>query len=473
MLLRVVLAIPDDALRRRIRSLLRGQDIVVDMFRRGRNMWERAARKSPDVLIAHEASLSSPLEHGIRLIRELPESPAILLLLDDEDAERQAECLAAGCDSVLCVALDDGVLRAAITSAMRRRQETTGPSSTRPSINTPRLADFVSESPVMQAFLNVARRVATSDTSVLIQGETGVGKERLARAIHTEGPRQGGPFLPINCGALPESLLESELFGHEEGSFTGATRSRRGCFELAHGGTIFLDEIGEMPSHLQVKLLRVLQDREIRRVGGERSFTVDVRVMAASNRELQELTKAGTFRRDLYYRLTVVTLTIPPLRERREDIPTLVHGYIDHLSRRIGCAARGITPRAHRALVRYDWPGNVRELINVLERAILLCDGGLIRLEHLPTGIAPDSRAGDGILTGVLAGDALPDRWLSRPLKDIRGEVVVALEKAYLTAWLQRTRGRVGETAARAGVEARSVYEKMKRYQLRKEDFRG
>jgi len=473
MLVRVVLAIPDDGLRRRIRPLLRGEDVVVDMFRRGRNMWERAARKSPDVLIAHEGSLSGPLEHGIRVIRELPESPAVLLLVDGEDAERQAECLAAGCDGVLYVGLDDDVLRAAIGSALRRRREMTGQVLPRRALDRPRLTDFVSESPVMQAFMNVARRVAASDTLLLIQGETGVGKERLARAIHEEGTRQGGPFVPINCGALPESLLESELFGHEEGSFTGATRNRRGCFELAHGGTIFLDEIGEMPPHLQVKLLRVLQDQEIRRVGGERSFQVDVRVMAASNRDLTELTKAGSFRRDLYYRLSVVTLTIPPLRERREDIPTLVNGYIDYLSSRIGCAAEGITPRAHRALMHYDWPGNVRELINVLERAILLCDGGLIRLEHLPGGIAPSPRPRHGTLAEAMSRGLLPDSWLARPLKDVRGDLVESLEKAYLTAWLKRTGGRVGETAARAGMEPRSVYAKMKRYHLRKEDFRG
>ena len=202
------------------------------------------------------------------------------------------------------------------------------------------LNDFVLVSPAMQRFVAVARRVVAADSSLLILGETGVGKERLARAIHAESPRARGPFVAVNCGALPEGLLESELFGHERGAFTGAVASRKGHFELAHEGTIFLDEIGEMPLHLQVKLLRVLEERRLQRVGGQRPIAIDVRVMAATNRDLEAEMGAGRFRNDLYYRLAVVTLTLPPLRDRAEDIPDLV----EQLPPPLPSAAR--TPRA-------------------------------------------------------------------------------------------------------------------------------
>jgi DNA-binding NtrC family response regulator len=334
----------------------------------------------------------------------------------------------------------------------------------------PRLGDFVSESPTMQAFMRTVRRVVPSSSSLLILGETGAGKERLAMAIHGEGPRSDGPFIAVNCGALPDTLLESELFGHEEGAFTGATRDRRGMFELAHRGTIFLDEIGEMPLHLQVKLLRVLQDRRIQRLGSERAVDVDVRVIAASNRDIEADVDAKQFRRDLYYRLSVVTLTIPALRERREDIPALVQNYVEYLRPQVGRDVNAIDDDVLEALTRYAWPGNVRELINVLERAMLLCDDDTIALHDLPQTIA-ELAAG-----GAAAGDAtspggFPASWLRGPIREGREQAVAAFEKTYLTGLLRDTGGRVGETAARAGIEPRSLYDKMRKYNLRKEDF--
>jgi DNA-binding NtrC family response regulator len=264
------------------------------------------------------------------------------------------------------------------------------------------------------------------------------------------------------------------LFGHEKGAFTGAARTRRGLFELAHTGTVFLDEIGEMPYHLQVKLLRVLQDREVRPVGGERTISVDVRVMAASNRDLEAEVAEGNFRRDLFYRLSVVTLTVPPLRERREDIPELVDSYLDYLQPRVGCDVEGITEEAVAALVAYAWPGNVRELINVIERALLLCDGRQVTPGDLPqtirggaAGEAPRRSA-----PGAAAG-RLPDEWLGMPWKETRQAALAEVERAYFAALLEETGGRVGETAERAGISPRSLYEKMKRHGLRKEDFRS
>ena len=341
----------------------------------------------------------------------------------------------------------------------------------------PSLNDFVSRSPTMQAFMHIVRRVARSRTSVLIEGETGVGKERLARALHADGPRSTSPFVAVNCGALPESLLESELFGHEKGAFTGATRSRRGCFELADGGTLFLDEVGEIPFHLQVKLLRALQEREIQRVGGEQAFSVDVRVIAATNRDLQAEIAAGRFRRDLFYRLNVVTLLIPPLRARVEDIPDLVRSYVDHLATQIGSDVEAIDPAALEALSAYDWPGNIRELINVIERSLLLCEGTTIERVHLPANLSGTSLSVPAIVLPTLDADAsvapiLDPALLARPLPEARRMVVDAFERAYLTALLTETRGRIKEVARRAGIQPRSLYDRMQRLGLDKQGFR-
>jgi len=318
----------------------------------------------------------------------------------------------------------------------------------------------------MQRFLSLARRVVPSESALLVLGETGVGKERLARAIHAEGPRAGGPFLAVNCGALPESLLESELFGHEEGAFTGATRAHRGYFEMAHRGTLFLDEIGEMPLHVQVKLLRVLEDRRVLRVGGERAISVDVRVMAATNRELEADVVSRRFRSDLYYRLAVVTLTVPPLRERREDVPLLVRHYIEYFRALVGRPVTGVSANAMAALAAYDWPGNVRELINVVERAVLLAPGAEVRVSDLPPGIVGLAGAAAG------AGASLPladDDWLERPLVQARA----AFEARYVAATLAATKGRVSEAARRAGVNPRTLFDLMRRHGLAKEAFKG
>jgi two-component system response regulator AtoC len=340
---------------------------------------------------------------------------------------------------------------------------------------TPALEDFVSSSPAMAAFMRTVLKVVATDTTLLILGETGVGKERLARAIHSAGSRGGGPFISVNCAALPESLVESELFGHEEGAFTGATRSRRGAFELAHRGTIFLDEIGEMPQQLQVKLLHVLEDYEVRPVGGEHTIPVDVRIMAATNRHLNKDVEEKRFREDLFYRLNVMTLEIPPLRARSEDIPVLARSYVGEISTRIGKDVSTLSEGAVTALVQYSWPGNVRELINIIERAVLLCDGTVITEGDLPlevSGMGIKHPARSPMFPGTLAAPQLHEDWLAKPLREFRAMMVDEAEKAYLAGLLRQTHGRIGETAERAGIEPRSLHGKMKKYGLRKEDFK-
>jgi len=476
MLLRVIVAAKDPPLRRRLHRLLEGPDLAVQGLKLGRLLWERVGRCGGDVLLISEALVPEPVPEHLSFLRNLPESPSIVLFSKSEDPDRRARLLGAGCEAVLHAGLPEEVLGGALAEILdRRRKAADARVSRQRLVGEPRLADFVSLSPAMQAFMGIVGRVVHSDTSLLIVGETGVGKERLARAIHAEGARANGPFVAVNCGALPESLLESELFGHEEGAFTGATRSRRGCFELAHGGTVFLDEIAETPSHLQVRLLRVLQDHEIQRVGGERPFGVDVRVMASTNRDLTAQTEEGNFRKDLYYRLGVVTLVVPPLRERREDVPGLVESYLDYFQPRIGGNVSSIADDALEALARYPWPGNVRELINVIERAVLLCGGDRIALEDLPEDIRCLAESPEGTRScertwGAALGRA--EDWLNRPMKAIRAELLEKFERTYLQAALRETGGRVGEAAARAGISARALLDKMKRYGLRKRDFR-
>ncbi|MEW4529988.1 sigma 54-interacting transcriptional regulator [Maioricimonas sp. JC845] len=250
-------------------------------------------------------------------------------------------------------------------------------------------AEIVGESDGIWTVLRNVDMVASTDSTVLILGETGTGKELVARAIHRNSKRNAGPFVRVNCAALPESLIESELFGHEHGAFTGATSQRTGRFELADGGTIFLDEIGEMPLPAQSRLLRVLQEQELERVGGSRTIRVDTRVLAATNRNLLEMVDEGSFREDLYYRLNVFPIQIPPLRERTEDIPTLVRSFLNKLGPRLGKTITDVPPAVFAALRDYPWPGNVRELENVVERAMILSAGPMLQL---PDGVIPARR---------------------------------------------------------------------------------
>ncbi len=254
-------------------------------------------------------------------------------------------------------------------------------------------ANYIGRSGRVVDVLAMAAKAAESGATVLIRGESGTGKELVAEGIHYASARSTGPFIRVNCGAIPSTLLESELFGHEKGAFTGAVRRKLGKFELADKGTIFLDEIGEMDKHMQVKLLRVLQQREFDRVGGETTVHVDVRIIAATNRNLEEMVRQGEFRDDLYYRLNVIPLFLPPLRERVEDIPLLTESFIDRIAQQVQKPVRGITPEALEILMAYKWPGNVRELENIIERVITLMDSDFISRDNLPTYLAGETAA--------------------------------------------------------------------------------
>ncbi|WP_343052737.1 sigma-54 interaction domain-containing protein [Desulfoluna butyratoxydans] len=417
----------------------------------------------------HRSLIPKPEEAGISLLNNLPEKPTTVILHESDTPEAYAGLVAQGADVVLHADVGLDKLLEAIEGVLEsRRQLNRGDQLDRRGRIRPVITDFTSANHEMRLFVDEVLQVASSDSLLLILGETGVGKEHLARAIHAESLRSSGPFVSVNTAALPDNLLESELFGHEQGAFTGAVRARRGAFELAHGGTIFLDEIGEMPLQLQAKLLRVLQDFEIVPLGGERPIWVDVRVIAATNRDLEEAVREGHFRKDLYYRLSVVSLTIPPLRRRREDIPGLVIKFMDILRKRVGRDIRGVSGGALDALCQYGWPGNVRELMNVLERGMLLCRTGMIELEDLPMTLR------SVVTSGAFFGEegAIPASWEGKTLGEVKQEVLEQVERLYLSAALKKTRGRVGEAATLAGVHPRGLYGTMKRLGLKKEAFK-
>ncbi|GIX47043.1 MAG: acetoacetate metabolism regulatory protein AtoC [Candidatus Tectimicrobiota bacterium] len=317
-----------------------------------------------------------------------------------------------------------------------------------------RYENIVSDHPKMQEVFATIEKVADSDSTVLICGESGTGKELIARAIHYNSYRQDKPLVPINCAAIPAELLEAELFGYEKGAFTGATATRIGRFELAHGGTLFLDEIAEMSPALQAKLLRVLQEREFERVGGVRTIKVDVRIIAATNKNIEELVARNQFREDLYYRLNVIPIHVPPLRERKSDIPLLVTHFIERFNAEKRRQIQGITPEALQVLMNYDWPGNVRELENAIERAVILKGSGLITPADLPPKLA------QGVSGDFFPVIDIPDEGL-----DFEG-VMQAFERQLLTKALQKTHGVKSKAAELLHMNRTTLVEKVKKLRL-------
>lgn len=469
MLIKLVLAIENAKLRRYFEQTLESSDVHITPIDQSDNPWQEVVHSGCDVIVISERLIPSPIESSFSMLNDLPEKPITFILSTHDSHEHQAQLVAAGADVVLFEGASRRSLSEAVETTLASRRQI-GNIDTLDSqrLLYPKLSDFTSESPSMQIFLSETLLVASSNSSLLILGETGVGKERLAKAIHAESPRASGRFVAVNTAALPEQLLESELFGHVKGAFTGAARTRRGAFELAHEGTIFLDEIGEMPLHLQSKLLRVLQDFEVKPVGGDEPISVDVRVIAATNRDLEREMKEGRFRKDLYYRLSVVTMNMPPLRDRKEDVSSLVTHFIGYFRDKIGKDVSSISESAMRHLCEYDWPGNIRELMNVIERAILLCGSNEISTVDLPTAFnKSDSSRG-----ALLVDTGNQSSWEGKTLAEVQREVMDNVEAQYFRMLLTSTRGRVGKAAELAGIHPRGLYNKMKRLGLMKEDFK-
>ncbi|MFC1828237.1 sigma-54-dependent transcriptional regulator [Thermodesulfobacteriota bacterium] len=311
------------------------------------------------------------------------------------------------------------------------------------------LQNIVGRSPAMVQLLETVAHVAPSEATVLINGESGTGKELIAGAIHFNSPRKNGPFVKINCAAITETLLESEMFGHEKGAFTGADRKREGRFVQADGGSFFLDEISEMPLTMQVKLLRVLQEREVTRVGGEKVIRVDVRVIAATNKKLSDFVSQGKFREDLYYRLNVISLEVPALRERREDIPLLAQHFLERFAERNRKVVKGFTPGAMDHLIRNEWTGNVRELMNAVERGVVLSRTDYLDVEDLSSIQEPSGPA----VRALPATEGMP---VNMPLDQV--------EKATILKTLEATAGNKSEAARRLGITRKTLHKKLKKY---------
>lgn len=474
MLVRVLLIVDDAELERRLDRIFEPLQAAVATAPQRAVLWDRVKAFPADLVVIQRSSLVAPIATTVETIQALPERPEVIVMGDDENAQERAELLIAGCTAVLNTALDDKILCDAFDRFVTRQRKTSIERLQHElDVPKPRLTDFESTSTAMRSFLRIVGRVVEPDSSLLIQGETGVGKERLARAIHAASPRASSPFIPINVSAFPEPLVEAELFGYEKGAFTGAVAARRGCFELAHGGTMLLDEIGELSTHLQVKLLRVVQERVIQRLGSEQPIHINVRVMAATNRNLSDEIESGSFRSDLFYRLSVVTLDVPPLRDHPEDIPRLVRRYLEEFRVRLRSKVSSFSDEAMQAMVRYAWPGNIRELINVVERSVLLCEGEEIVVDDLPRTIVPGPRnRGEAAVPTALEAMFKGD-WRARPWREVRDAVVGACEHSYIVEQLGRTNGSVEETARRAGLNPRSLYNLMKRHGLKKEDYRN
>ena len=385
---RILVVDDEQNARSALRTILGEEGYEIREATNGEEALSLLSEFAPDLILC---DVRMPKMDGLTLLRKAKEqgSDAIFLMMTAFAAvETAVEAMRAGAENYLVKPLDVNAALLFIEKALEKGRLSRDARLLRERVRERyRLDGMVGEAPEMQAVYEVIRQAATTRATVLVLGESGTGKELIAQALHEQSPRKDKPFIKIACAALSETLLESELFGHEKGSFTGAAGRREGRFELADGGTLFLDEIGEMPASMQVKLLRALQQREFERVGGTQTLKVDVRVVAATNRDLATEVKEGRFREDLYYRLNVVSVTLPPLRRRKGDIPALVSLFIEKYGKSYGKELKGLAPGTMNALLAHDWPGNVRELENAIERAVVLAKGRELTADDLPPSL--------------------------------------------------------------------------------------
>jgi two-component system response regulator HydG len=398
---------------------------------------------------------------GLEILRltkeELPDAEVIVLTGHGSIASA-VTAMQHGAYTYLTKPLDITELRSAVEKASARLRLIRRNAELRRSLEERfGFEGVIGNSPQMHRVIEQLKNVAPTDSTVLIYGDNGTGKELVAKALHQNSPRKSKPFVPLNISALPDSILESELFGHEQGAFTGAIGRRIGKFEHANGGTLFLDEVGEMPMATQIKLLRVLEDRRITRLGANDEFDINVRLVAATNANLKTMVADGTFREDLYYRLMVVSIELPPLRDRPGDIPLLMEHFLRDLSKKTGREAHGFSRTARLALLSYDWPGNIRQLRNTIESMLVMDTDGLLDVDGLPTEIA--QLVGGAVEEGENIGPSGADSLIGRPLDEV--------EKYYIQRALDLTDGNREEAARLLGKGERTIYRKIKEYGLK------
>ncbi|HEY8208531.1 MAG TPA: sigma-54 dependent transcriptional regulator [Myxococcaceae bacterium] len=464
-----VLVVDDEAnLRKVLGAMLRREGYEVTLAQDGEVGLNELKRNGADIVVT---DLVMPKIGGMELLKavhELAPDVPVIIVTAHGTVDSAVEAIKLGAFDYITKPFDQAELSAVIAKAARTHDLTQRSARAGADERAARLA-IIGDAPQMQEVFKIIDKVANTPSTALITGESGTGKELVATALHEGSSRRGKPLIKINCAAIPKDLMESELFGYERGAFTGAVTSKPGRFELADGGTLFLDEIGEIPVEMQVKLLRALQESEFERVGGIKTTRVDVRLIAATNRDLQQEIAAGRFRADLYYRLAVVPIVLPSLRERKADIPVLARHFIDKYNKRLGKKIEGIEDEAMTLLTAYPWPGNIRELENLMERVLLFADGPQIKARdlpeplHRPTGAAPGATGTAGAEPGATGAPG------ETGLKDIIKQRAAEMEKELIAKALEETSGNVTRAAKLLQISRKSLQTKMKEFGLREE----
>ena len=444
---RVLIADDEPASRTGLEKLLGSWGYEVAAAANGEEALEKASSFRPALIIA---DLVMPRMDGLTLLRALKDDathPSLIILTGQGTIETAVEAMREGAYDYLTKPVDIGRLRLLVDKALERGAVLKEVKLLRHQVrHLGRFGRFIGNTPAMKEVYRLMEFAAPSTAPVFIWGESGTGKELAARTIHDLSPCKGGPFVPINCAAIPETLLESEIFGHEKGAFTGATERRSGCFELADGGTIFLDEVAEMKVPTQAKFLRILEEGSFRRLGGKTEIRVDVRVVAATNKDPSQMLRDGLLREDLYYRLNVFGLHLPPLRERREDLPLLIQSFLEEFNERYGKEVVGVDTDVLSLLTEHDWAGNIRELRNALERAILVAQGKVLVSADLPPDFHPGHR-GPAPELALQVGMTVDDA-----------------EKALITKTLERTNQNKTRAAEILGISLKTLHNKLARY---------
>jgi len=445
---RILIVDDDDAHRKMLTAVLSGEGYRIQEADDGDTACQLVEKNRFDLVLMDlrmkrmDGDVAQKKMAGIN-----PDIPVVIMTAYGS-VRSAVEALKSGADNYLTKPIDIDELKILVTKTLHQRQLKAENRDLKELLGKRfDLGSIIGNSASMRAMIETLTLVAPSEATVLIQGQSGTGKELVASAIHHNSPRKSSPFIKVNCAALPETLLESELFGHEKGAFTGAAGPRKGRFERADHGTLFLDEIGEMTPATQAKILRVLQEREFEPVGGSRSIQVDTRIISATNRNLEEEVAADRFREDLYYRLNVVTIAVPPLRERLSDIPLLAEHFLEQYAARNHRTFKGIAPQAMDLLMRYSWPGNVRELENVIERAVIMARGDHIGTEHFPSTISDQESATSGHSPTLPSG---------RSLKEVEREMILQT--------LDDMGGNRTQTAKILGISRRTLQLKLKEY---------
>jgi len=452
---RVLIVEDEENARTGLAELISAWGYRTETARDGVEGLEKIVAWSPEIVIS---DMKMPRMDGLELLERIADQPqavAVIMLTAQGTIDTAVEAMKLGAYDFLSKPVDANRLKAILMNAVRLRSAQQEIEVTRRNLrNTGVLGSLVGTSKKMQEIFSLVEQVAPSTASVLITGESGSGKEMLARTLHQLSPRKDKPFIAINCAAIPETLIESEIFGHEKGAFTGAVERRAGCFELAEGGTLLLDEIGEMPAPTQAKLLRVLEDRKLRRLGSKTEQEFDVRVLAATNKDPETAVANGDLRQDLYYRLNVFHIQMPALREHKDDLPALVDAMLNDLNQKHGRNVSGVSPEVMQLFQQYNWPGNARELRNTMERAVILCSTGEIQRHHLPPnfGQAGPVRAGAAAAT---SGSAVHLEV---------GTTVEQAERQLILKTLESTNNNKTRAAEVLGISLKTLHNKLKEY---------